>query len=67
MNNKQTNKQKSERKEVEKTYMIKIKANIQYSLDFVCLNNCKLYNSYDECKKICMVPTVLIDNSDRGW
>ena len=36
---------------------------IEYALDFRCLNDCKLYKSYDKCKIICMIPVVLIDNS----
>ena len=40
---------------------------LEYALDFKCLNDCKLYKSMNDCKRICMVPKVLIDNSDRGW
>ena len=65
-------KQKSEQKAVEEYRMqedalMQMKAGLSYSLDFRCLNDCKLFKPYDQCKRICMVPTVLIDNSDRGW
>ena len=40
---------------------------LEYALDFKCLNDCKLYKSMNDCKRICMVPKILIDNSDRGW
>ena len=40
---------------------------LEYALDFKCLNDCKIYKTMNECKRICMVPKILIDNSDRGW
>ena len=40
---------------------------LEYALDFKCLNDCKIYKTMNECKRICMVPKTLIDNSDRGW
>ena len=40
---------------------------LDYALDFKCLNDCKLYKSINECKMICMIPKILIDNTDRGW
>ena len=36
---------------------------LEYSLDFKCLNDCKIYKSYNSCKTICMIPSILIDNS----
>ena len=36
---------------------------LEYALDFKCLNDCKLYKSINTCKTICMIPTILIDNS----
>ena len=36
---------------------------LEYALDFKCLNDCKIYKSYDMCKTICMIPAILIDNS----
>lgn len=40
---------------------------LEYALDFKCLNDCKLYKSTNMCKTICMIPKILIDNTDRGW
>ena len=40
---------------------------LEYALDFRCLNDCKLYKSINMCKTICMIPKILIDNTDRGW
>ena len=40
---------------------------LEYALDFKCLNDCKLYKSMNDCKRICMVPKILIDNSESGW
>ena len=41
---------------------------LEYALDFKCLNDCKLYKSMNDCKRLCMVPRILIDNSsERGW
>ena len=34
---------------------------LEYALDFKCLNDCKLYKSFDMCKTICMIPAILID------
>ena len=40
---------------------------LEYALDFICVNDCKLYKSMPECKMICMVPKTLIDNSSILW
>tara|TARA_B100001123_G_C15334648_1_gene1032388 strand:+ start:4289 stop:4648 length:360 start_codon:yes stop_codon:yes gene_type:complete len=40
---------------------------LEYALDFICLNDCKLYKSMTECKMICMIPKTLIDNSSLGF
>ena len=45
----------------------KTSSTIEYALDFICLNDCKLYKSMTECKMICMVPKALIDNSSSLW
>ena len=36
---------------------------LEYALDFICVNDCKLYKSMSECKMICMIPKTLIDDS----
>ena len=36
---------------------------LEYTLDFQCLNDCKLYKSSDTCKTICMIPVILMDSS----
>ena len=40
---------------------------LEYALDFKCLNDCKIYKSYDMCKTICMIPAILIDSSSTLW
>ena len=40
---------------------MKTSSAIEYALDFKCLNDCKLYKSFDMCKRICMIPSILID------
>ena len=45
----------------------KTSSTLEYALDFKCLNDCKLYKSINLCKTICMIPKILIDNTDRGW
>jgi len=45
----------------------KTSSTLEYALDFRCLNDCKLYKSINMCKTICMIPKILIDNTDRGW
>ena len=44
----------------------KTSSTLDYALDFKCLNDCKLYKSYDMCKTICMIPAILIDSSS-SW
>ena len=58
---------KNSRKKELKIYRFKMKPDISYSLDFKAFNNCRLFRSIEECKCSCMVPTILIDNSDRNW
>ena len=45
----------------------KTSSTLEYTLDFRCLNDCKSYKSINMCKTICMIPKILIDNTDRGW
>ena len=58
---------KSSKKKELKIYKFKMKPGISYSLDFKAFNTCKLFKSIEECKRTCMVPTILIGNSDSGW
>ena len=57
---------KAEEQDISPEELIK-QVRVSHELDFKAFNNCKLFRSIEECKCSCMVPTILIDDSDRNW